>query len=207
MRAMFEFRVAKVFLCAGALALTAGCASSSKQTESSQAKSTSSQKARSGEKSEGSGGKTGAEQSGEAADEPDRDPVKLASVIGADTAETLPGGCPGEWEELEGRDYEGTKYACEGFRVATRYKKPTVMIGVKENQVRRITLQAFYDKGEPIESAYSEVTDMYGKRCDAESASGSAMSFLCDDYVVQVSHRKRTGSLRIVLGLENWDMP
>lgn len=211
MRRLFESEVV-LGICLAALAATAGsCASSSQQTASESeatASEASSNEAGAGEaSSETSSEASGAKQSAEASDEPEKDPVTLESLLGTDTSEGLPDGCPGEWSQLEGRDYDGTMYACEGFRVPDRFRQPTVMIGIKEQTVRRVTLQAFYEGGDPIKQMYADVTDRYEKKCDADGASGSAMSFVCDDYVAQVAHRKRTGSLRIILGMENWDMP
>jgi len=207
MRTPIEPRVAVVLCWAGALVLAGGCASSSEQTESAGAASDASEEARSGDESEEAVGERRTDRSGEASGKPEREPVELASLVGAETSGGLPAGCPKEWQKLEGRRYEGTKYACSGFRVPGRYRQPTVIIGVKDDTVRQVTLQAFYEKGDPIEEVYAEVTDLYEKRCDAEGASGSSMAFVCSDYVAQVSHRKRTGALRIIIGLENWDMP
>lgn len=195
-------------ICLGLVAAAAaGCASSSKQTESASEATASETSADETTSQEASSENSGAERDSETSDEPERKPVTLESVLGTDTSAGLPDGCPNDWSELEGRDYDGTMYACEGFRVPERFRQPTVMIGIKEQTVRRVTLQAFYEGGDPIKQMYADVTDRYEKKCDADGASGSAMSFVCDDYVAQVAHRKRTGSLRIILGIENWDMP
>jgi hypothetical protein len=185
-----------------------GCASSSKQTAS---ETEASDSAKSGDEAtsrETSNDASGAEEEPDAtSDEKERAPVRLGSLLGSDTSEGLPARCPEEWSELEDRDYDGTIYACEGFPVPERYRQPTVMIGVNESIVRRVTMQAFYEGGEPIKQMYAAVTDRYEQKCDADGASGKAMSFICDEYVAQIAHRKRTGSLRIILGLKNWDMP
>jgi len=189
------------------LLLFGACAGSQGQQESSSEVTESEQSSTSGsQQSSGDDSEASDSESSRNSDS-SRNTIELASLIGVETADGLPGGCPNEWQKLEGRDYNGTMYACEGFAVRDPYKQPTVMIGVRDHVVRRINLQVFYESGEPVRRAYRTVTERYQTDCKSQGAGGDSMTFRCDGYLVQVSHRERAGSMRVILGLKTWDLP
>lgn len=182
--------------------LVGGCASSGGRTTDDQ-EATSSEAA--GSEAEGETEAPAEEEKSN--EEPDHPVVEVDEIIGQNTKSGLPQGCPGEWEELEGRKFPGKLYSCEGFHVPERYKEPTVIVGVEEETVRRVSLQAFYEAGDEVRRMYNEVTNDYQKRCDREGGGGGRMTLQCDEFLVDISFRKETGALRLVLGLENWDLP
>jgi len=194
-------RVSNVVTAVLLVGLTAGCASSKNQTRT--------------EEPEATGSTEPPDQSSEqpadeAADtaEPETRPVvELEQLIGRAIADGMPEGCPTEWNELEGRNFDGTLYACDGFRAPRRYEEATVTIGIREGTVRRVHLQSFHEAGEPIARMFDRVTDDYQSRCDREGGAGPRMMLDCGDYLVDIRMQREGGLLNIVYGLENWDLP
>mgnify|MGYP006281994161 CR=1 FL=1 len=178
----------------------AGCASSGQETESEEAATASEAQSEASSEPE-------RPEKPEKPKKPDYEVVTLDEVIGNDTASGLPQGCPSEWTELKGRKFKGKLYACDGFHVDPKYKEPTVVIGVEEEKIRRVSLQAFYEAGEEVSQAYNDVTNEFQQRCDRQGGGGGTMVLQCSEFIVDISFRRETGMLRMVYGLENWDLP
>ena len=181
--------------------ISAGCASSSGQTESDEPAESQQQTA---ERQTDTAAE--AEKPEEPA-EPDHPTVQMEELIGMDTSGGLPDGCPNDWQQLKGRKFPGKTYACDGFWAPERYREPTVVIGVDEDKVRRISLQAFYEAGDGVREAYNAITNDYQQRCDRQGGSGGQMVLQCPDFLVDIQMRRETGMISLVFGLENWDLP
>lgn len=131
----------------------------------------------------------------------------MEKLIGAETTSGLPRGCPDEWSTLEGRSFDGELFACDDFSAPKRYREPTVVVGVAEETIRRVSLQAFYESADAVQSVYDEVVDEYQQRCERFDGGSKRMVLDCGEFILDVSYRKETGSIRLIYGLENWDMP
>ena len=186
-------------LIAVALLVAAGCSSSSSQTKADEEPTTDETKAEA-ETNESAESKKGA-----AADK--KPAVDLEKIVGMDTSSGMPDGCPGEWGEIKGRSFPGKVYACDGFRAPELYPDASVVIGVKDNTVRRLSMQAFYASGEATSEAYYEIKDGYQQRCDREGGSGEHVVLQCEGFLVDLSMQRETQQVRVVFGLENWDLP
>ena len=189
-----------IFALAALLALAAGCSSSSTQT-------TDDQQPTADRAAEKPAEQEAAPEPAQQQAEPAHPTVAPKSLIGKETSGGMPEGCPGEWAEIEGRSFPGTTYACEGFYAPDRYPEASVVIGVDKNKVRRVSVQAFYGSRKETSDAYFEIKDGFQQTCDREGGTGRHVLLQCDGYLLDLQVWEETKQIRLVFGLENWDLP
>ena len=177
----------------------AGCSSSSQQTADDEA--ATAEEAAQAEEAEAEKPEPKEKQ------EPAGPTVEPETIVGSDTSGGLPEGCPTEWATIKGRSFPGTVYACDGFRAPERYPEASVVIGVKEKKVRRVSVQAFYASKGETSDAYFEIKDDFQQRCDREGGTGRHVVLQCDGYLADLQMFDETKQIRLVFGLENWDLP